>query len=80
MNKWKHLKSLTQKSLLMSDIFDLWRLPKHRRHTGWRENNVEKIADVTWRRSFKSLTLSNVGANNSRCQFLRRNDGKTWAI
>jgi len=30
------LRSLTQKSLLTSDIFDLWRLSKHRRRTGWR--------------------------------------------
>jgi len=29
------VKSLTQKSLLTSDIFNLWRLPKHRRRTGW---------------------------------------------
>jgi len=28
--------TLTQKSLLTSDIFDLWRLPKHWRRTGWR--------------------------------------------
>jgi len=26
----------TQKSLLTSDISDLWRLSKHRRRTGWR--------------------------------------------
>jgi len=39
--------TLTQKSLLMSDIFDLWCLPKHRCCIGWRQNNVEKITDVT---------------------------------
>jgi len=48
----RNMRSLTQKSLLTSDIFDLWRLPKHRRRIGWRQNNVGKIADVTWRRSF----------------------------
>jgi len=71
---------LTQKSLLTSDIFDLWRLPKHRRRIGWRQNNVEKRADVTWRRSFRSPTLSNVGASNSRRQFSHQKEGKTWAI
>jgi len=34
--------TLTQKSLLTADIFDLWRLPKHWRRTGWRQNNVRK--------------------------------------
>jgi len=73
--KWL-IRSLTQKNLLTSDIFDLWRLPKHRRRIGWRQNNIEKIADVTWRWSFKSSTLSNVGASNSRRQFSRWKEEK----
>jgi len=36
------IKPLTQKNLLTFDIFDLWHLSKHRRHTGWPQNNVEK--------------------------------------
>ena len=64
-----YLRTLTQKSLLTSDIFDLWRLPKHRRRIAWRQNNVGKIADVTWRWSFRSPTLSNVGASNTDVNF-----------
>jgi len=66
-----YLLTLTQKSFLTFDIFDLWHLPKHQRRIGWHQNNVRKIADVTWRRSFRSPTLSNVGASNSKRQFSR---------
>jgi len=34
--------SLTQKSLLKFDTFDIWRLTKRRRSTGWRPKNVGK--------------------------------------